>query len=134
MSATPERRPPSTRAQIVTAVCAAFGAVALLVGAMVVWIVATIGGQIIDGIAPAINDSGAAIGVPISEAACLHYASTVLELNDGGMDHDAIVGVIDGGVQAESASPDELAELRELSITSNDACGPVRDILDAAGR
>lgn len=129
-----DRRPRSTRAQVVTAVCAGLCAVGVGAAGLFAIVGMQIAGAALGGIGSFGTEAAKTLSVPAVESICLNYAATVLELDAAGLDHDAIVRVIDTAMQAEDLNPDEVAELRELSLTSADFCGPVRDVLDAAGR
>jgi hypothetical protein len=128
------QRPRSTRAQIVTSVCAALCAVGVTAGALFMVVGVQIAGAVFGGLGSVGDEAVKAVSVPTVETACLNYAATVLDLNAAGLDHDAIVRVMENALSADGLSPDAVAEIRELSLMSADFCGPVRDVLTAAGR
>lgn len=127
-------RPRSTRAQVVTAVCAALIAAFVFIGGAITVMSLYVAGSILSAFGEGVEGSAAALAVPAVESICLNYATAVLELDAAGLNHDAIVRVIETAVAGADNDPAEMDELRELSLTSADACGPVRGVLDAAGR
>lgn len=129
-----DQRPRSTPAQIVTACCAVVCALALAATAFLAVLGGMVTAKVVEGLGTAGSEGLVAMAVPASEAVCLNYTTTVLELDDAGLDHDAIVRVIDNAVQGEGADHSALEETREFSIASEDFCGPVRNVLAAAGR
>lgn len=124
-------KPTSTRAQIVTATSAVVCVVVAVVTALMAALLTYIAFQVVAAVSSNFEDTGAALAVPATETLCLNYAATVLELEAAGLGHDEITSVIDSAVPVEEVSP---SELRELSLASQSVCGPVRDVLDAAGR
>lgn len=94
----------------------------------------TIATQVAGAVGGGFQEAGGAVAVPAAESVCLNYAATILELDEAGLDPAAIERVIDSAVQVEDADADELAELHEMSLTSESFCGPIQNVLDAAGR
>lgn len=131
---TERQRPVSTRAEIVTAACVALSAAVVIGGGFAFAVIVYLVFQLAAAFGAGTQDAGEVLAVPAVETLCLNYAATVLELDTAGLDHDAIVDVIESAVQGEDTSSSEMDKLRELSLSNASVCGSVRDVLDAAGR